>query len=174
MLWQRQLAESVENGRMAGLDVDFDNWLMVDQQGQTLSCRKLLIALSAVASAETTATVSEDAVCEMVAARIMARRAPAAKSSAAAPFLPVAASTMTQTGIDYERLCMCRIKACGWQAEMTKTSGDFGVDLIAQKENSVKTLRVAVQCKRYSGNVGVDAVQQVHTGRPSTMLTMQP
>lgn len=60
---------------------------------------------------------------------------------------------------------MTRIRACGWQAEMTKTSGDFGVDLIAQKETSVKDMRVAVQCKRYSGTVGVDAVQQVHTGR---------
>ncbi len=107
----------------------------------------------------------EERICELVAMRIMARRAPAAKVSADAPFIAVAASTMTQTGIDYERHCMSRINACGWKTEMTRASGDFGVDLIAQRENSVNTLRVAVQCKRYSGAVGVDAVQQVHTGR---------
>ena len=46
---------------------------------------------------------------------------------------------------------------------MTKTAatGDQGVDLIATK-NRVK---VAIQCKRYSGSVGNAAVQEVSAGK---------
>lgn len=40
--------------------------------------------------------------------------------------------------------------------EVTKTSGDFGADIIAVYENE----RIAIQCKHYSKPVGVKAVQE--------------
>ena len=42
-----------------------------------------------------------------------------------------------------------------------RTSGDFGVDVIAERDGVV----YAIQCKRYHGPVGIDAVQQVYAGR---------
>ena len=46
-------------------------------------------------------------------------------------------------------------------AESTQNSGDFGVDVIAERDGVV----YAIQCKRYHGPVGIDAVQQVYAGR---------
>ena len=39
----------------------------------------------------------------------------------------------------------------------TKHSGDFGADILAD----CSTGRIAIQCKRFKGNVGVDAIQEV-------------
>ena len=44
---------------------------------------------------------------------------------------------------------------------MTKTSGDYGIDILAQKEG----VTYAIQCKRYSEPVGVKAIQEAYAGR---------
>ena len=44
---------------------------------------------------------------------------------------------------------------------MTKGSGDYGVDILAEKDG----ITYAIQCKRYTGPVGVAAVQQAYAGR---------
>lgn len=49
-------------------------------------------------------------------------------------------------------------KSHGYTTEVTKASGDFGADLIL-KRNGVK---IAVQAKRYSSNIGIKAVQEIH------------
>ena len=41
-------------------------------------------------------------------------------------------------------------------SEMTSTTGDFGADIIAERNEE----RIAVQCKRYAKPVGVKAVQE--------------
>ena len=46
-------------------------------------------------------------------------------------------------------------------AELTPASGDYGADLIARKGGK----RYIFQCKRYEGNVGVKAVQEIHTAK---------
>jgi hypothetical protein len=48
----------------------------------------------------------------------------------------------------------------GYHVEMTKASGDQGVDLIVSGHGR----RIAVQVKGYANKVGNDAVQQVHSG----------
>ena len=45
--------------------------------------------------------------------------------------------------------------------EVTRGSGDYGVDVLAEKEG----VTYAVQCKRYDGPVGVKAVQEAYAGR---------
>lgn len=50
---------------------------------------------------------------------------------------------------------------------MTKASGDGGVDLILLKDG----IKTAVQCKRYSGNVGVSAIQEVYAEKTSMVVT---
>ncbi len=44
--------------------------------------------------------------------------------------------------------------------EVTRGSGDYGVDVLAEKEG----VTYAVQCKRYDGPVGVKAVQEAYAG----------
>ena len=47
------------------------------------------------------------------------------------------------------------------EVEVTKGSGDYGIDVLAQKDG----VTYAVQCKRYSAPVGVKAVQEAYAGR---------
>lgn len=59
--------------------------------------------------------------------------------------------------IDYEILCSALLSRAGWLCELTKASGDQGVDIIAKQGKCV----LAVQCKKYSSPVGNGAVQEV-------------
>ena len=45
--------------------------------------------------------------------------------------------------------------------EVTKGSGDYGVDILAEKEG----VTYAIQCKRYKAPVGVKAIQEAYAGR---------
>ena len=65
------------------------------------------------------------------------------------------------TGIQFEEYFAAVLRGLDYQVTMTKTTGDFGVDLIATKDGK----RTAVQCKRKRGGaVGAAAVQQVVAG----------
>lgn len=59
-------------------------------------------------------------------------------------------------GIAFEQECMERLKAAGFEVRATPTSGDFGADVIAHKDE----LGYAIQCKDTSKPVGVKAVQE--------------
>ena len=45
--------------------------------------------------------------------------------------------------------------------KVTRSSGDYGVDILAEKDG----VTYAIQCKRYTGLVGVKAVQEAYAGR---------
>lgn len=65
-------------------------------------------------------------------------------------------------GHEFERYCAELLEANGFQeVEVTKGSGDYGVDILAEKDG----VTYAIQCKRYTGPVGVAAVQQAYAGR---------
>lgn len=65
-------------------------------------------------------------------------------------------------GHEFERFCADLLKRHGFQeVEVTKGSGDFGVDVLAEKDG----VTYAVQCKRYDASVGVKAVQEACAGR---------
>lgn len=63
-------------------------------------------------------------------------------------------------GAEFEHYVAARLGRAGWRVATTPAAGDYGVDLIAEKDGR----RVAVQCKRYGRPVGVAAVQQVVSG----------
>ena len=64
-------------------------------------------------------------------------------------------------GIEFEELTCDILAANDFDiAESTQASGDFGVDVLAEKDG----ITYAIQCKCYSGLVGIDAVQQVYAG----------
>ena len=69
-------------------------------------------------------------------------------------------STDKMTGIEFEQYCAMELKRDhGFvRVEFTKTSGDYGGDLVGYHKDGNKWV---IQCKRYSGHVGIDAVQEV-------------
>lgn len=62
---------------------------------------------------------------------------------------------------EYEAMCADILRDAGWEARLTKGSGDQGVDIVAQKNGK----NVVLQCKRYSYPVGNSAVQEVLAGK---------
>lgn len=68
----------------------------------------------------------------------------------------------TMEGHDFEYFCADLLERQGFmEVEVTRGSGDFGVDILAEKDG----VTYAVQCKRYQVPVGVDAVLQTYAGR---------
>lgn len=66
------------------------------------------------------------------------------------------------TGEDFEEFCSRLFKSNGFgNVEITQGSYDQGVDILALKEG----IKYAIQCKRYSSNVGNDAIQQIAAGK---------
>ncbi len=65
-------------------------------------------------------------------------------------------------GHDFEYYCADILKARGFmEVEVTKGSGDFGADILAEKDG----VTYAIQCKCYDKPIGVKAVQEVYAGR---------
>ncbi len=65
-------------------------------------------------------------------------------------------------GHEFERYCAQLLKDHEFlEVEVTRGSGDYGVDILAQKEG----VSYAIQCKRYDGPVGVHAIQEAYAGR---------
>lgn len=65
-------------------------------------------------------------------------------------------------GHDFEVFCAELLEKRGFEeVEVTKSSGDYGVDILAEKEG----ITYAIQCKRYTAPVGVKAVQEAYAGR---------
>lgn len=65
-------------------------------------------------------------------------------------------------GHDFEYYCADLLEARGFQdVKVTPGSKDYGVDILAEKDG----ITYAIQCKRYSGPVGVKAIQEAYAGR---------
>lgn len=65
-------------------------------------------------------------------------------------------------GHEFEYYCAELLRQAGFvEVEVTRGSGDYGVDILAEREG----VTYAVQCKRYDGPVGVKAVQEAYAGR---------
>ena len=65
-------------------------------------------------------------------------------------------------GPSFEYWCADLLKAIGFQnVEVTQGSGDQGVDILANRDG----IKYAIQCKRYSSDLGNKPVQEVNTGQ---------
>ena len=64
-------------------------------------------------------------------------------------------------GHRFEEYCADLMEHNGFlHPEVTKTSGDYGIDILAWKDGK----KYAVQCKRHKGQIGVKAVQEALSG----------
>lgn len=66
----------------------------------------------------------------------------------------------TMDGYQFEKFVADSLKLVGYSTELTKKSGDFGIDVIAKSQNKV----IGIQVKHYKGKVGYDAIKEVHAG----------
>lgn len=65
-------------------------------------------------------------------------------------------------GHDFEVFCAELLRKRGFlEVEVTKGSGDYGIDILAEKDG----VTYAIQCKCYAAPVGVKAVQEAYAGR---------
>lgn len=65
-------------------------------------------------------------------------------------------------GHEFEYFCADLLADRGFtEVEVTKGSGDYGIDILAQKDG----VTYAIQCKRYTAPVGVKAIQEAYAGR---------
>ena len=65
------------------------------------------------------------------------------------------------SGDEFEKYTVRLLKSNGYtNVEKTKTSGDYGIDVVARKDGK----KYAFQCKCYQGSVGVHAVQEAFSG----------
>lgn len=65
-------------------------------------------------------------------------------------------------GHEFEYYCADLLRKRGFEeVEVTKSSGDYGVDILAEKDG----VSYAIQCKRYGTPVGVKAIQEAYAGR---------
>lgn len=61
------------------------------------------------------------------------------------------------TGVEFEDYLMYQFRKKGYRVKTTPVSGDFGADLLIKKGR----VECIVQAKRYSGSVGIQAIQEV-------------
>jgi len=71
----------------------------------------------------------------------------------------------SMNGIDFEEYLAALFKKEGYGVKLTKTSGDYGVDLILSKSENNDTKKIIVQAKRYHKNVSISAVQEIFAAR---------
>lgn len=64
------------------------------------------------------------------------------------------------SGKEFESAIALLYERKGYEVKLTSASGDFGVDVIVEKNGK----RTVIQTKRYKKNVGIKAVQEVISG----------
>lgn len=69
---------------------------------------------------------------------------------------------MSADGAKFEEFCCTILRFNGfYNVQMTKSSSDYGVDILAEKDG----ITYAIQCKCYSDKVGNKAVQEAYSGK---------
>ncbi len=64
-------------------------------------------------------------------------------------------------GKEFEKYCAGLLTELGYiNVKITPGSGDYGIDILAEKDELI----YGFQCKCYSSNIGVKAVQEVSSG----------
>lgn len=67
----------------------------------------------------------------------------------------------TMAGVQFEHYLKELFKSRGYNAIVTTATGDYGADLVLEKDGE----KIVVQAKRYSKSVGIKAIQEVHSSR---------
>lgn len=66
------------------------------------------------------------------------------------------------SGVEFEDLCRKLVETMGFSAEMTKATGDGGIDIVAMNHQPLLSGKYIIQCKRYSGSVGEPVIRDLY------------
>jgi len=68
----------------------------------------------------------------------------------------------SMSGSEFESFCAVLLKKNGYiNVEATRIQGDYGADILAEKDG----VTYAVQCKRFTSNIGNTAVYEINSGK---------
>ena len=73
---------------------------------------------------------------------------------------PSQKANTTLKGYELELKISETYRLLGYEVKITKFSGDFGIDIIAESNSE----KIGIQCKNLESNVGVDAIMQAYSG----------
>ena len=65
------------------------------------------------------------------------------------------------TGLEFERFAAALYRKVGYSAYPTKASGDFGADIVMEKDGR----KIVVQAKNWKKSCGFDAVKEIYTAK---------
>lgn len=65
-------------------------------------------------------------------------------------------------GLEFEQVCEQLVKKMGFETEVTKASGDGGIDIVATNNSPLLSGKYIIQCKRYSGSVGEPIIRDLY------------
>lgn len=104
--------------------------------------------------------------CEEVAAEIDAEESDLvymrAKLDSHGAFQSAEMNSLQMPGTCFESLCCSLVEKMGFEAEVTKASGDGGVDIVAVSHLPFVSGKYVIQCKRYTGNVGEPVIRDLY------------
>jgi hypothetical protein len=67
------------------------------------------------------------------------------------------------SGVEFERLILALLQRMGFRAEMTRTTGDGGIDIVANLDKPIIGGRYLVQCKRFTESlIGAPLVREFY------------
>lgn len=66
------------------------------------------------------------------------------------------------SGAEFEALTEKLLIAMGFQTEITKASGDGGIDIVAFNKQPLLSGKYIIQCKRYTGSVGEPIIRDLY------------
>lgn len=66
------------------------------------------------------------------------------------------------SGVEFENLCASLVAGLGFSVEMTKASGDGGIDIVANNALPLYKGKYIIQCKRYTGTVGEPILRDLY------------
>jgi Holliday junction resolvasome RuvABC ATP-dependent DNA helicase subunit len=76
---------------------------------------------------------------------------------------PDAGELDSLSGIEFEKLILSLLQRMGFRAEMTRTTGDGGIDIIANLDKSIIGGRYLIQCKRFAESlIGAPLVREFY------------
>jgi Holliday junction resolvasome RuvABC ATP-dependent DNA helicase subunit len=66
------------------------------------------------------------------------------------------------SGVEFEKLITSMLGRMGFRAEMTRATGDGGIDIVAHLDKPIVGGRYLIQCKRFTGQVGAPIVREFY------------
>lgn len=66
------------------------------------------------------------------------------------------------SGVEFEKVITSMFACMGFRAEMTRATGDGGIDIVAHLDKPIVGGRYLIQCKRFTGPVGAPIVREFY------------